>query len=403
MATRVLIIDKDAATINYLTYELKKAGLEVSSAAGGKEGLIAAWRDRPHVIVLDPTFTDMSVQDFVAKLRSDGRTAGKPIIAFSSLRDPVEIQQIIEVGFANYFTKEGDALPLLLAALQDASAQRPASSAAVASTSPRATRKDRKDAKLVVFLSAKGGTGTSSLCVNLAASLGDLEPDAKIAVVDLVLPLGSLAGIVGYEGPLNIVEATRMTMAEATPEYFAESLPEFKLWNFQLLAGCPDPEESNDLDIARVPVILNTLRGIFDYVFVDLGRSLSRIAMPIILVADQLALVMSVDPGTVDLTGRVIAFLEGKGMEREQLFPIINRAVGLEGMTKRDIEKVLGLEIPGSYPFTEANFSLANNQHVPMQHKFPGEVAAIAMRELAEAMHKNLKKRTTQPIRVGSN
>ncbi len=398
MATRVLIIDKDAATVNYLKYELKKAGMEVFSAGGGKEGLIAAWRDRPHAIVLDPTFSDMSVRDFVAKLRADGRTAGKPVIAFSSLRDPEEIQQIIEIGFNNYFAKEGDALPLLLAALQEAEKKGPTEPTVYRSA--KEANRNQKEAKLVVFLSAKGGTGTSSLCANIAASLGEREPEAKIAVVDMVLPLGSLASIAGYEGPLNIVEATRMTMAEATPAYFQESLPAFKLWNFQLLAGCPDPEEANELDIARVPVILNTLRGVFDYVFVDLGRSLSRIALPIILVADQLALVMSVDPGTVELTRRVISFLEGKGMEREQLFLIINRAVGLEGMTKQAIEKALGLDIPGSYPFTEANFSLANNQHVPMHHKFPGEVAAIAMRELAELMHKNLKKRTTQPIKV---
>lgn len=394
MATRVLIIDPDSATTNYLKFELKKEGFEVFIASGGKEGLIAAWRDRPHVIVIDPVFKDIPPREFISKVRSDSRTANRPLVAFSSLRDPEEIQQAIEYGFNNYFAKEGDALPLLVEALR--------SGAAGASGGGRVQRRaaPTKEAKLGVFLSAKGGTGTSSLCGNLAASLAQLEPEAQIAVVDMVLPLGSLAALVGYEGPLNIVEATRMTTSEATPEYFKEALPSFGLWNFQLLAGCPDPEEANDLDVTRVPVLLNTLRGVFDYVFVDIGRSLSRIALPIILVADQLALVMSVDPATVELTRKVIAFLERKGLDREQLFPILNRAVGLEGLTKSQIETALDISIPGSYPFIGPNFSLANNQHVPIYEKYSGEVAAISMRELAEPLLVNLKKRTTEPIRL---
>lgn len=400
---RVLIVDKDTATVNYLVFELKKAGYEVSSAAGGKDGLINAWRDRPHAIILDPTFNDMPVAEFVKKIRGDARTSNRTLIAFSSLRDPQEIQHTIELGFNQYYTKEGDALPMLLKSLAELSERKVEDPHVTDRPSRPRPNLNAKEGRLAVFLSAKGGTGTSSMCANIAAMIGEIEKDATIAVVDLVLPMGSIASLVGYDGPLNVVEATRMTISEATPEYFMKSMPKFGPWHFQLLAGSPDPEEANLLDPARIPVILNTLKQSVDYLFVDIGRALSRITLPIILVADQLLLVMSVDQSTVDLTLKAIKYLEGKGLEREQLYPLINRAVGLEGLSKSQVELAMGMSVPGSFPFIGGNFSLANNQHLPLYQKFPGEMAAIAMREISVEVLAKLKKRTTRPIALSRN
>ncbi|TAK11024.1 MAG: response regulator [Anaerolineae bacterium] len=397
---RILIVDKDSATVNFLQFELKKAGFEVSAASGGKEGMILAWRDRPHAIIIDPTFTDMPVAEFVQKLRGDARTSNRILIAFSSLRDPQEIQHTIELGFNQYYTKEGDALPMLLKSLSELSERKVEDQHVTDRPSrPRADMKT-KEGRLVVFLSAKGGTGTSSMCANIAASLAQIDKGASIAVVDLVLPMGSIASLVGYEGPLNVVEATRMTISEATPAYFQDAMPKIGAWGFQLLAGSPDPGEANDLDPSRIPVILNSIRQSFDYLFVDIGRSLSRITLPIILVADQVLLVMSTDKAAIDLTLKTIKYLESKGLEREQLYPLINRAVGLEGLSKSETEKTIGMTIPGSFPFIGGNFALANNQHVPIFQKFPGEMEAIAMREMTVEVQTKLKKRVTQPISV---
>ena len=115
--------------------------------------------------------------------------------------------------------------------------------------------------KLIVFLSAKGGIGTSSICANLAHVFNPVDEN-RVAVMDLVLPIGSIASIVGYDGPMNIIEAAAMTSAEASLEYLDKSLPEPEKWNFQLLAGSPSPEEANKLEISKIPVIINNLRKI---------------------------------------------------------------------------------------------------------------------------------------------
>jgi hypothetical protein len=68
------------------------------------------------------------------------------------------------------------------------------------------------------------------------------------------------------------------------------------------------------------------------------------------------------------------------------MFPILNRAVGLEGLTKAEIEQQLGIPIKTSVPYLGGNFSMANNQHQPFSVKFPRDTAAIVMKETAQQM-----------------
>lgn len=383
--SRVLIIDPEEASLQFLAKEIRKAEYEVITASTGKEGLILAWRERPHVLIIDPNLPDISREEMIQKLRSDRRTARRLFIAFSSLSDPQDVQDTLNLGYDHYLTKEADAIPALLDAIAGKESQKPEQPIMV-DRPEKPTKKPTKqgDGKLIVLFSAKGGTGTSSMCANLAPFIVNNQPDARVVVVDLVLPIGSIAHIVGYSGPLNIIEAAEMSDVEISKEYLQTSLPETGLWKFQLFAGSPKPDDANQLNISRIPVMLNLLQQAFDYVMVDLGRSLSKISLPILLEADQICLILSPEQGTVTLTKIVCEYLESKGLLKEQVYPLINRAVGLEGLTKSEIEDILDMNITGSIPYMGHNFSLANNLHLPIYYKFPEEVATLSLRQAAQ-------------------
>ena len=72
----------------------------------------------------------------------------------------------------------------------------------------------------MVFLSAKGGTGTSSLCANIAMCLGSEKIDTRVAVMDLVLPIGSIADIVGYADQMNLVISGKRRPITTNAAYF---------------------------------------------------------------------------------------------------------------------------------------------------------------------------------------
>ena len=89
---------------------------------------------------------------------------------------------------------------------------------------------------------------------------------------------------------------------------------------------------------------------------------------------------------TVTLTKKFWSYLSAQGYPAEKMFPILNRAVGLEGVTKAEAEKLLGLEIRLMMPYMMGNFTLANNQNMPVLIKFPNDTASLVLKQAALEM-----------------
>ncbi len=369
---KILIIDADVASRNFIARNLTEQKYQVIQAGSGKEGLIHAWRDRPDLLIVDPTIADLKGEDMAIKLRRDARTANLPLIALSSDPSIVRIKACLDAGFNEYITKSGQAVPMLNEAVNRL----------LGITAAAA----REGGLLIVCLSAKGGVGVSSLCANLAMSVSLSQPEARVAVADLVLPIGSIAPIVGYAGAQNLVTVADMNPLEVNPDFFRKQLPDMGAWHFHLLAGSPDPESSNHLNVGRIWELIAGIKSAYDYVFVDIGRSLSKFTLPLIQNADLAVLVMSTDMSTVTITKTFWEYLKNKGVKETSVYTILNRAVGLEGLSKAEVEKLLGIPVRTAVPYLGNTFSLANNQHQPFPVKFPNDTASIVFKDASREL-----------------
>src|SRR5690606_12146209 len=85
----------------------------VLEAPLAKEGLIAAWRDGPDLIIFDPTLPDIGDQEFVHKLRNDFRTARTRLVALSSDPAPARRARCMEAGVDEDLAKSSQAIPAL--------------------------------------------------------------------------------------------------------------------------------------------------------------------------------------------------------------------------------------------------------------------------------------------------
>lgn len=369
---KILIIDSDAASRNFIARKLEEQDYETLQAGSGKEGLIYAWRDRPDLVIVDPALSDLKGEELASKLRNDPRTSHLPLVALSSDHNPARIKSCQDAGFNEYITKSGQAVSML----ND-----------VISRLFGVTHETMKQGGImIVFLSAKGGTGTSSICANLAVNISKQNPDMRIAVADLVFPIGSIAPIVGYNGKENIVTIADRSPLETDVDFLRNELPKIEYWDFNLLAGSPDPELSNRLNVSRIWDIVSGLKSAYDYVLVDIGRSLSKITLPLIQHADLVTLMISTDISTVSLTKTIIEYLRTKGVDPHSLFAILNRHAGLEGLSKKECEELLGITVNTAIPYLGTNFGFANSQHRPFTLKFPNDTASIIFNESAREM-----------------
>jgi CheY-like chemotaxis protein/MinD-like ATPase involved in chromosome partitioning or flagellar assembly len=375
---KILILDENAASRNFLANTLREKQFQVLEAASGKEALILAWRDEPSLVLFDPVLSDIKEEEFIRKLRGDSRTSHAHLIALSSDPSPTRKEACLNAGADEYLIKSAQALPALEESLTRLfSEQKPPDAV---------SREEKNRGLLIVFLSAKGGTGTSSLCANLAMNIKQSQPDVRIVVADLVLPIGSIGQIVGYDGNLNLITVADLPSGQTNEEYFRRNLPQPELWQFQLLSGSPDPQHGNMLKGERIGEIVDVLCTAYDIVILDLGRSLSRISLPLIQKADLIALIVSTDQSTIQLTKTVWDYFQTQGIDPQKIYAILNRAVGLEGLTKAEAEGMTGLMIRTTMPYMGSNFALANNLNQPITTKYPTDTASIIFKETAADM-----------------
>lgn len=377
----VLVIDADEANRNFMAQLLKKKNYQVKQASSGEEGVRMLDEGPLNIVIFDTKLPDMKALDLIARFQQHPVIVNIPCVVLSSKSDPEEMQACLQAGCAEYYIKSGmvmmtlvDSIPRLL-------------------VEGKRLRKQQEKGFLFVFLSGKGGVGTSSLCANIGMNMAGHLQHASVAVADLVLPMGSIAPLVGSDDKsFNLVTVADQPQEKITPDYLKNNLLIPSHWLFHLLPGAPDPETAINLQAGNIPNIIDSMRKAYEYVLVDLGRSLSRISIPIIQEADLIVLIVGTDLSTVNHTQKLWHYLRGQGVDPARVFPILNRAVGLEGLTKMEAEKILGIEFKLMMPYMMGNFALANNQNMPITMKFPTDTASMVMKQAASEMSQKVVK-----------
>lgn len=389
----LLLVEQDLAALGFLADLVAQAGYEVSTAGTGKEGLIEAWRRRPDVLVVSGDLTDLPSQEMVRKLRADARTAHAKIVVLASNAHPTEVLAFNQAGADEYIVKLPGAHVELLERLRQLKPAAPA---------PAAEPEPPPKGKLVTFLGTKGGIGTSSLCINIADLLGDAIYPRRVAVVDLVLPIGSLSDIVGVETPgRNIVAATQLDPREIDPEHLTPMLTQPAGWQPYLLPGAPDPQSAQVLRVDHLETVITALRREYDVVFVDCGRALSRVTLPLIRTSARVMLVTSADLATVAMTKRVLLFLDTQEVRRNHVALILNRAVGLEGLSRPELEREVGMPVRILVPHLSGQFATANNQHVPVKKRLSSDTVLFSLQDLVFSVTEILEAAPEQPVPAG--
>jgi MinD-like ATPase involved in chromosome partitioning or flagellar assembly len=140
------------------------------------------------------------------------------------------------------------------------------------------------------------------------------------------------------------------------------------------------------LNVNRIWDIVTSLKSAYDYVLVDIGRSLSKITLPLIQHADLVTVLISTDFSTLPLTGTLLQFLKAKGVKPESIYTVLNRHISLEGLSKKEAETMLEVKVNTTIPYLGTNFGFANSQHTPFTIKFPNDTATLIFTESAREM-----------------
>ena len=103
---RILIIDDDAALVEFLTSSLVESGFDVMGAHHGGDGLMLADVQKPDLVLLDVRMPGMSGVEVLQQMRT--RWPWLPIIVITGLADTELARALLNRGAFDYVAKPFD-------------------------------------------------------------------------------------------------------------------------------------------------------------------------------------------------------------------------------------------------------------------------------------------------------
>ena len=111
MAAKILIVEDEPGLLEGLQHNFQFEGYEIVTAANGKDGLRAALKDKPDLIVLDLMLPEKSGFDVLKDFRE--RNAATPVLILTARNFEADIVKGFDLGADDYVTKPFSVAELL--------------------------------------------------------------------------------------------------------------------------------------------------------------------------------------------------------------------------------------------------------------------------------------------------
>lgn len=297
-----------------------------------------------------------------------------PIVVLCGSTDESLAEAAIREGAADYLIREAYDADLLrvLRSVSSKAAQPPAPwhSPAVAG----------RGGRVVVFMGSKGGAGTTTVALNVAAALAEHH---RVILADFHPQVGTLGQY--FQAHRSVPDLGDLLRSETTLEsclWPSKTIP-----GLQLLFGSRDLDTPLDLTPAKVRGVLTDLAEAADYVLVDAPVSLSAANRAAIEDAALLVLVVERDSLAVDAARLLLRAIDSWKAGRVSLGAVVvNRAALVYPVPLADIEVQLAIPILGVIPPAADVCAAAQQAHSPLLALDTDNLLAIALRALSRAI-----------------
>jgi pilus assembly protein CpaE len=240
-----------------------------------------------------------------------------------------------------------------------------------------------KSARIVAVMGAKGGVGATVVACQIAARLQ--AGGARVAVVDLCLPLGDVA--LYFDVPCSYTIADIAQQKRQVDRTYLETLMDGKPGGVRILASPTRAEEAELVNGSHVEQVIGVLRRQFDWVILDVSRIFGEPTVRALDLADEILLVTLMDVSTLHHSHHLLELLERLGHTDERVRLVANRHAPDGPVEDKDVKEFLGREldfrIPNDFPTAAATIT----QGASAADVAPRSALARAFAELHRNLH----------------
>jgi pilus assembly protein CpaE len=370
---RILIVDDNESARRSLRLVLKMKGYEVETAETGQEAIEKAQGGFFDLVILDIMLPDIGGIEICQQLRSAPETIDLPIIMLSGRTQVPDRIKGFKAGADEYVTKpvDLDELVARVAALLDR------------------TRRLRQAqpvqrGKVLGFIGAKGGVGTTTIALNVASVLA--RQGKSVIAVELRSDYGTFS-LQLRKSP----DESLASLLELDPERTDERELSKRLFSspygLRVLFGPQKADEFKEIEPDQAKAVIEGLAGMADYVIIDLPCYASGANQAAIRCCDFVALVVEPELTCVMSGNVTLGLLRLWGVSGGLVGAVVvNRTMVARAMKLHEIRSRLGCETVGVVPPVAEACIAAQERGVPLVIYQPDSTAAANLAEMANRL-----------------
>jgi pilus assembly protein CpaE len=241
----------------------------------------------------------------------------------------------------------------------------------------------QRSARVLAFQSCKGGSGSTFLAANLGYQLA--SEGKKVLLIDLNLQLGeAVLTVHDCKTTSDIAEVAR-NLSRLDASLLSASVVPVNA-NFEILAAPDDPAQSLQVKPEHLDAILNVAVDHYDFVILDLAKTIDELTIKALDRAHNIFLVMQTMLPHIRNANRMMTLFRSLGYAQDKVELLVNRFWKNGEIGLNDIRTSLG----GVKMRTIANgyreVAAAVNQGVPLALISKSSLVLKAIDELAQTL-----------------
>jgi pilus assembly protein CpaE len=381
MADKILIVDDDSDTVEFLNLLLSRQGYQTISAMNGLEALHLAHKETPNLIILDVMMPGLDGFEVARSLRRHPETAMIPILMFTAKTQVEDKLAGYEAGVDIYLTKPVHPVELqanikaLLAQRQD-----------------RAEKLANKGYVLGV-LAAKGGLGVSTVALNLAIMYHN-KTNARVIAAELRPGQGTWTQDLNIKSPIGLTKLLELNQPEITPNIVESQLATTSYGIKLLLASNQTKDVATATALAQTEAIVQQLAFLAELIVLDIGTNFLPAFDLVSELCDEILLVVEPQPAVVKRSRTLVDELRAKSFGSSKTLTVVtlNHSRADMTLTVSQIETLLAHTVTLGFPPATELAYLAAERSSPIILVQPQGVVAQQFTKLAEELVRRISK-----------
>jgi pilus assembly protein CpaE len=394
---RVLIVDDVAETRENVRKLLQfESDIEVVAAArSGREAIQLSQESNPDVVLMDINMPDMDGIAATEQIRQ--KMPFVQVVILSVQNDQNYMRRAMLVGARDFLAKPPMPDELVATIRRAGKMAREERSKATqvfvaAQGGPNQPMKASvlNRGKIILVYSPKGGTGCTTIAVNLAVALHNEE--TRVVIVDANLQFGDVAIFLNEQGKNTVLDlAPRVD--ELDPDIVDDVMIKNAATGVHVLASPSRPENAEKINADQFAKLLRYLRQLYAYVIVDSSAHLTDVTLSVLDIADAIILIATQDIPSIKNDRLFLDLLLTMNIPAEKIAFVMNKYDKRIAISPDKVGENLKQEVLAVIPLDERTVIPAVNRGVPFMLDNKMQPASRGIYTLAEALRAKLVKR----------